>query len=128
MDIDNDTGEIKENFKRVFIRTPYNYDTKAVSRETATICPEPTLAQQQFRDECDINVMLERFQVTGTMPQNVRQPIAQDFIDAMDYQSALNALIEAEESFMQMPAKIRAEFNNDPGEFIRFFENDKTRS
>lgn len=122
--VNKETGEIVIT---PFMRTPYNFDPDQNSIETGTSCPEPTLAQQQFRDECDINTILDRFGVTGMVPTNVRQPLAVDFIEATDYQSALNALMEAETSFMEMPAKIRAEFDNDPGKFIDFFEREENR-
>ena len=122
--VNKETGEIVIT---PFMRTPYNFDPDQNSIETGTSCPEETLAQQQFRDECDINTILDRFGVTGMVPTNVRQPLAMDFIEATDYQSALNALIEAEQSFMEMPAKVRAEFDNDPGKFIDFFEREENR-
>lgn len=122
--VDNDTGEI---IIAPFMRTPHNFDRDVNSVETGTSCPEETLAQQQFRDECDINTILERFGITGMVPTNVRQPLTEDFIDAMDYQSALNALMEAEQSFMEMPAKVRAEFQNDAGKFIDFFGREENR-
>ena len=31
-------------------------------------CRDPSLAQQSFKDDADINVMLEKFRVTGVMP------------------------------------------------------------
>ena len=120
----DDNGEI---IQTPFIRTQYNYNRDAVSLECGHANNEPTMTQQQFRDECDINTILDRFGVTGMVPTNVRQPLAMDFVEATDYQSALNALIEAEQSFMEMPAKIRAEFDNDPGKFITFFEHEENR-
>ena len=125
--IDPETGEITTNVILPFIRTPYNYDRNAVSRETATICEEETLTQQHFKDECDINVILERFNVTGQLPTNVRQPISGDFIEAMDYKTAMDAIIDAQNSFAQMPAKLREQFDNDPGKFIEFFEREENR-
>ena len=122
--INDETGEV---IITPFLRTPYNFDPDQNSIETGTSCPEKTLAQQQFKDECDINTIMERFGVTGMVPTNVRQPLAMDFVEATDYQSALNALIEAEQSFMEMPAKVRAEFDNDPGKFIDFFEREENR-
>ena len=122
--INDETGEV---IITPFLRTPYNFDPDQNSIETGTSCPEETLAQQQFRDECDINTILEKFGVTGMVPTNVRQPLREDFVEAMDYQSALNALMEAEASFMEMPAKLRAEFDNDPGKFIDFFEREENR-
>ncbi|AZL82827.1 internal scaffolding protein [Apis mellifera associated microvirus 13] len=122
-----ETGEIIDN-NHPFIRTPYNYDRDAASLETATVCTEETLAQQQFKDECDINTILERFGITGELPQNLRQPLSADFIEAYDYKTAMDSIIEAQNAFMELPAKIREEFNNDPGQFIQFFEQEENRA
>lgn len=104
----------------MFLRTAYNYDPDTVSRETGLECSDPSLAQQQFKDECDINVLLTRFAITGQLPSGVRAPQYGDFSAVTDYHSALNAVIEADRSFMEMPADIRSRFNNDPGAFVEF--------
>lgn len=110
-----------------FMRTPYNYDRDEHSMETGTDNQEPTETQQQFKDECDINTILERFGVTGELPMNIRQPVSTDFVEAFDFQTAQNAIIAARESFMEMPAKVRARFDNDPQKFITFFEDEANR-
>lgn len=120
----NEDGVIIET---TFLRTPHNYDRDAVSQETGTENKEPTMTQQQFKDDCDINTIMERYGVTGELPINVRQPLSEDFVEAFDFQSAQNALIEAKASFMEMPAKIRARFENDPAKFIAFFEDEANR-
>lgn len=127
--VDPDTGEITTTspIPFVFFRTKWNYDTAEATAATGTSCPEPTLTQQQFRDECDINTILERFGVTGELPTNVRQPIMADFIEALDYQDAMNAIRAANEAFMEMPAGVRARFNNNPHEFVQFFSKEENR-
>ena len=47
-------------------------------------------------------------------------PMQGDFTAAPNYQESLNLMIEARESFMQLPAKIRSRFQNDPGQFVDF--------
>lgn len=107
-----------------YIRTPYNYDTDEVSNQTATTCPEPTLTQQQFADDANINVMMERFGVTGEIPQVRNLPTSGDFTNTVNnYQSAMNLLVQAQQEFMRQPANIRARFNNDPQLFMNFMEN-----
>lgn len=108
---------------KVFLRTPYNYDTTEASDASALSCPEPSLAQQHMKDECDINTILRKFSITGQLPENVRMPQYGDFVDAMDYQSSLNAIKAAQESFMQLPADIRSRFDNDAGAFVDFCSN-----
>jgi phage internal scaffolding protein len=110
-----------------FLRSAYNYDRDAVSDETGLSCPEPTMAQQQFRDECDINTIMEKFGQTGQVPTSARMPQYGDFTGITDYHTAINAVIQAEESFGAMDAKIRARFDNDPGRFVEFCLDENNR-
>ncbi|AZL82783.1 internal scaffolding protein [Apis mellifera associated microvirus 5] len=83
-------------------------------------CDDPSLAQQHFKDDVDINVLLERFKVTGQLPQGVRLPTYGDFTGVTDFRQANEAIRHANESFMDLPANIRARFQNDPVEFVEF--------
>lgn len=75
---------------------------------------------QSSKDECDINVIVKRFGVTGVLNQSVRIPTFADFDGVFDYQTAMNAVRSAAESFMALPAEIRFSFKNDPQEFVAF--------
>lgn len=103
-----------------FIRSAYNYDTEVASDETGLDCPDPSLAQQNQKEEADINTIVKRFGLTGELPQNVRMPQYGDFTEVTDYQTALNAVKQANEAFMEMPAEVRSRFENDPEKFVDF--------
>lgn len=90
-------------------------------------CEDPSLAQQSFKDDADINVMLERFRITGVMPQGVYMPTYGDFTGVNDYRSAQEAIRKAENAFMDMPANVRARFDNDPQKFLEFCADEKNR-
>jgi len=113
--------------KAPFLRTPYNYDTIAASNESGLACEEPSLAQQQFKDETDINNILRQFNITGILPESPLSPRYGDFTGIVDYHSALNAVIAAEDGFMTLPADIRARFENDPENLINFLNDDKNK-
>lgn len=110
--------------KTQFLRTPYNYDTDAASNESGLACEEPSLAQQHFKDECDINNILRQFNITGLLPEAPLSPRYGDFSGIVDYHSALNAVIAAEDGFMALPAGLRARFLNDPENLINFLDDD----
>jgi phage internal scaffolding protein len=112
----------------MFLRTPYNYDTDAASNESGLACEEPSLAQQHFKDECDINTILERFNITGLLPQSPLSPLYGDFSGIGDYHTALNRVIAAQDEFEALPAQIRARFNNDPAQLIEFLQDENNRS
>ncbi len=110
-----------------FLRTPYNYDRDVASNDSGLECLDPTMAQQQFREECDINTIMERFGRTGELIAPVRMPQYGDFDGVNDYHSAMNAIVEAQTAFESLPAKVRARFSNDPAEFLEFVYNDENR-
>ena len=109
--------------KSPFLRTPYNYDLDAASNESGLHCEDATLAQQHYKDECDINNILRQFNVTGLLPQNSISPRYGDFTGISDYHTALNRVIAAEDEFMALPAQIRSRFENDPAKLIDFLDN-----
>lgn len=106
--------------KGPFLRTAFNYDMDKASHETGLACLDETMAQQQFAEECDINTIVRRFGLTGEMPDNPRIPQYGDFSGIGDYQSALNAVKDAEASFMELPAHVRARFDHDPQQLLEF--------
>lgn len=115
------------SFKPVFVRSGNNYDMDAVSNETGLRCDDPSLTQQQFKEEADINTIVERFGLTGELPTDVRAPIYADFEESFDFHSSMNAIRQAEESFMRLPAAVRARFANDAGAFVDFCSDEANR-
>lgn len=89
-------------------------------------CPEPTLTIQSEKDNCDINQIIKRSEKSGILP--VRSDYANamfgDFTDIPDYQTALNAVNAANETFMSLPAEIREQFQNDPAKFVDYATNE----
>jgi len=112
---------------KIFLRSLGNYDSDKVSVETGLVCDDPSMAQQQFKDECDINTILDRFSVTGQLPVSPLQPQFGDFSGVTDYQSALNAVLDAQESFDALPARLRERFANDPAAFVDFCLDEANR-
>lgn len=107
--------------KSMFVRHAYNYDMDKVSEETGLHCLDESRAIQSGKDDADINVIVKRFGISGQLPQGVRMPTYEDFGDVIfDYRSALDAIRDADASFMKMPADVRARFQNDPATFVDF--------
>lgn len=113
--------------KLPFLRTPYNYDTDAASNESGLHCEDASLAQQHFKDECDINNILRQFNITGLLPEAPLSPRYGDFTGIGDYHTALNQVIAAEDEFMTLPATMRARFDNDPAKLIEFLSDNKNK-
>jgi len=108
---------------KVFLRSPYNYDVDQVSNETGLRCDDPSLTQQQFKEEADINTIVDRFLKSGVLPTAATMPQYVDYEGVFDFQSAMNVVRRADENFMRLDAKVRARFNNSPQAFLEFFAN-----
>lgn len=109
--------------KSIFIKTPYNHDTDEHSLDYGLACLDETRTQQHQAKECDINYIVQQFGVTGMLPQSINTPTYQDFESVFDYQTALNAIIQADEAFASLPAELRKEFEHSPAKFLDFLDN-----
>lgn len=86
---------------------------------------QESLVQRSFKDDADINVLVRRFGITGRMPPHV--PVDPRFYgdlgDVPDLGSALRAVKDAKDKFMQLPADLRARFGNSPAQLWDFVNN-----
>jgi len=84
--------------------------------------------KQSFKDECDINLIMRRYQQTGAISHLASQPPRFiDVAEGLDFQQALNQVIAAEQAFGALPAAVRDRFGNDPGQLIEFVSDSKNR-
>lgn len=109
--------------KPPFLRTPYNYDMLEASNQSAIHCKDESKAKQSFALESDINEIVRRFNLTGKLPDNIKTPAYGDYTEIFDFQSAMNVVRHAQESFNELPAHIRTRFHNDPQELLEFSAN-----
>lgn len=104
------------------VRTSYDE-----SFDKGTENHQPSLTQQHFEKECNINNIVARAKVTGVLidPTVKRSAIPKfgDFTQVSDFQSANNLLIQAREAFSALPAEIRKKFDNQPQKLMAFLED-----
>lgn len=98
----------------------WSYDRAEISKATGLRCEDPSLTIQSQKEEADINNIVKAFGVTGQLPASIRLPSYGDFTGIDDFRSALEAVKAAEESFNQVPAAIRSQFDNSPQAFLEF--------
>jgi len=103
-----------------FTRNALNYDTDTASKLTGLVTTLPSLAQQQYKDETDINNIAKQFGLTGKLPTPVYLPTFGDFSEVSDFQTALHAIQRAEASFLAMPAHVRERFGHNSQRFLEF--------
>lgn len=119
------------------VRHAYGYDgaeydagVNCLEHETedGEVISTPSLTRQADADDCDINVMMARYQATGIEPRvNPRQPQWGDFTDVPSYQEALAMVQQAKDDFEGLPAEVRARFGNDPAGMLEFLSDEANR-
>lgn len=108
---------------KVFVRSAYNYDRREAGRQSALVTPpdEKIRTVQAAKDEVDINQIVQKWMRTGSVELGGRIPSYSDYgSQIFDFQSAMNVVHDARESFLRLPAKLRMRFGHDPQEFLKF--------
>jgi len=97
------------------------YDADQVSDESSLVCPEESLTAQEFKEESDINTIIDRFGIGENPIEAQRWVTDVDIADAPNnYQDVMNQLNAARDQFMSLPARVRSRFENDPAKFVSF--------
>lgn len=94
-------------------RNPCNIDFKDC---------EP-ITEQSHKKACDINHILSRYRKTGIIEHTARHKGEYGDMPSVTYHEAMNLVIKAQNSFMELPAEIRKKFDNNAESFLRFVEN-----
>lgn len=87
------------------------------------------LTQQSAKDECDINLIVERAKRGAEISHvNERVPQYGDFTQIpTDLRECLMQVKKAETAFMSLDAHVRARFQNDPVLLLDFLNDPKNR-
>lgn len=94
------------------------------------IFKEPTMTIQSEKDNCDINVIMNRYATCGT-PLPVRsdgvEPMFADVSELGDYMENFNRCKQAEEMFNALPSALRKELDNNPANLLPFIQDEKNK-
>lgn len=92
-----------------------------------TINTEPSMTQQQFKEECDINNIMKKYGSDPVAFQALTRKggVFADVTSITDYQSMLHQVSDAQEAFASLPATLRVRFQNDPGQLLSFLQDPK---
>lgn len=116
-------------FGKLLIRAPFDKRERE-SIDVSGVDDDPeshrfSRTKQSFKDECDVNLVMKRFERTGVLDHlNEFQGQYGDFTDVpQSYHEAVNQVMAAQDMFMTVPPRIRAMFENDPGQFLAFVQD-----
>lgn len=100
------------------------YQNDGRPRFETVIGDEPSMARQEFADECDINGIMAKYEKTGMLPVNGAQASYVDFTAVpSDLQEAMRVMMDADAAFMSLPASVRKEFENDALRFVEYAQD-----
>jgi hypothetical protein len=97
-------------------------------RSTAPI-GGPSVTKQSFKEDCDVNVIVNRFMSGGELTHLSRvAPQYGDVSGAVDLQAALELVEDAWEEFEQLPARVRSACDNSPVNFEYMVSSEEGRA
>ena len=107
----------------------YSYSKRPPRRQFLN--DQPSMTIQSAADETDINVMMSRYQKTGSFHGSTNIPSVRpqfgDFVDVPEYQNAMNILVQAHDQFASLPANIRDRFGNSPENYLAFLSDSSNK-
>lgn len=85
-----------------------------------------SLTKQEFKDECDLNIMMDKWARTGGIPDELlnRPSVYGNFPTQNSYQEHANRVAEAKSDFEYLPSSTREFFANDVGNLIDFLSDE----
>lgn len=91
------------------------------------ITPEETKTQQQYAEGTKIKNLFKKYGLSGLISQNIGEPMFDDFTEIPSYMEAQHRIAKANSQFEMLPAKVRAEFNNDPAQMLDFLQKSENK-
>lgn len=86
------------------------------------------MTKQEFKDECDINIIMKRYEKTGVLEfVNKNEPQYVD-VTGQDFQDAMQLIADARTLFEELPASVRLRFDNDPAKLLDFVHDDSNQA
>ncbi|WNK13515.1 MAG: internal scaffolding protein [Microvirus sp.] len=86
--------------------------------------PQQGRTKQEFKNECDINTIMARFDKTGVLAFTNRfQPQYGD-VTGIEFQTSMELIAHGRSMFQELPSGIRARFQNDPARFLDFVHDE----
>ena len=79
--------------------------------------------KQSFKDECDINNIMAKYQKTGAIAHVNKHGAQYGFATSQDFASAMRTVTVAQEMFDGLPSSIRNRFSNNPASFLDFVQD-----
>lgn len=84
---------------------------------------EECKTEQKFKDECDINWLVNKYDPRTLAEMRSKTEGQYGFVDSQSFQDAMYIVAKADQMFDQVPSQIRKRFENNPAQFLEFVQN-----
>ena len=108
------------------MKTVISKRENGIKRYQLDFSNEKSMTQQQFKQECDINSVLENYRKTGTPLPNPQ--FSENIVDLTaygDFQQSMDTIRESIELFEALPAALRKKMGNDPANLPSYLEENE---
>ncbi|AZL82686.1 internal scaffolding protein [Apis mellifera associated microvirus 20] len=103
-------------------------DSKTGRVRVSTKTVGEPMTQQQFKDQVEINNIINKYRTTGEMHHlNRSQGVYLDVSKITNLLEAHAIVQKASDAFMDLPADLRSRFENNPQKLIEFMQNPQNK-
>lgn len=90
-----------------------------------TINDQPSLTDQQWAEDCDVNNIMAKYQKTGQITHSARtQGVYADVSDIPDLMESKQRIVDAINQFDSLPQEIKQYYHYDPYDFALNYKPD----
>ena len=94
------------------------------TKRVYTVNNEPSMTDQQFKDDCDVNFIVDKFTKTGHLTHLAKfQGMYADVSEIPDLAEAIQTVTIAQTAFDALPAELRSRFGNSPVNMVEFIND-----
>ena len=83
--------------------------------------------EQSHKGEVDVNQIMEKYVRTGTLEHRNEYVGQYGDVTGIDFQTAMNIVVDAQNMFNDLPSSVRNKFQNDPARFLDFVQDAQNR-
>jgi len=102
------------------------FNPKESQRRIVTLAcdPQQFLVEESHAERTNIHKIMKRYRATGIIEHvNQHKGTYADMATSLDYKESLDLILKADSMFSELPADLRARFENNPGKFVDFMQN-----
>lgn len=106
------------------VSTRYGSGPNAVPEDEKQV----KLTEDSHAAACDIHNILRKYKDSGVIEHvNKGEPLYFDAVGVPTFQESMQIVAEATSAFAQLPATMRAEYENDPAKWLDAMQNEEVR-